>query len=184
MFVGYLNNRALLPRIFKRKICLLKYNMLAIQRAFSLWGLSVGSFYSFWLLGRHGWRRYSAASHWIIKVVFVLLVCMVTLGDYASFVYSWFSSPLLSDKGYLGYTVFASCILIWLCQLGLYFFVERYRVLLGPYKERVLMCNVVVLIILISLFAQVSRAKFGIRVWFPTTRDYGSGQSSLDFWDW
>lgn len=173
-------------RMVRRQWLMWKYKWLSTKRAFILFGVVQGIFYSVWLWSKLGWSRFdSYVSNYVRRIVFgiLLVVLYIGLGGFdgiISMVYSWFTVPVMSEKGYMGYTVIASCIFVWFIQIGMYLV---FKELIGPYKERLIMLNIVVLVLLLSLFAQVARIKFGIRVWYPNEREYGLHKSGLDFWD-
>jgi len=177
--------KEVIERIVKRQWLIWRYKWLCMKRAFILFGLLQGLFYSVWLYSRLGWKRYdSYVSNFIGRVLVVVFVWVLYMGlggvdGIVDIVYGWFTQPVMSEKGYMGYTVLVSCFLVWIVQFVVY---VCFKELLGPYKERIVMLNIVILVLLLSLFAQVARIKFGIRVWYPNEREYFDSKSGLDYW--
>lgn len=152
--------------------------------------------YLSWLWSNFGWRRYKVLFLergifatciqflWVFFLIYIVssLDLISCIGSYSSIIFSYFGEMELSQRGYFGYTVAVCCTLSWFVQLVLWSSSEWFRQLIKPYRTRILTVNLVVFILLMCLGAQVARAKFGIRVWYPNDRVYGE-RIGAAYWD-
>jgi hypothetical protein len=170
---------------------------LAVLGSKRSWKLaSSGGFllYFMWLWSTFGWRRHIIPTielhvgrfAMVFRVVWVCFLLFLwsklDIASYSEAIFNLFGDMELSHRGYFGYTVVVCCTLSWLLQLSLWSSSGWVRQLLRPYRNRLIMINLVVFVVLMSLGAQVARAKLGIRVWYPNERQYGD-RIGAAYWD-
>jgi len=170
---------------------------LAVLSSRRSWKLSRGGeflTYLVWIWSSFGWRRHKPAfleGHvggfgMALRLLWVCLLLLfwkhLDIASYSLAVFNLFGDMEMSHRGYIGYTVVVCCSLSWLLQLSLWSSSSWVRELLRPYRSRIIAVNLVVFMILMSLGAQVARAKLGLRVWYPNERQYGE-RIGAAYWD-
>ena len=189
-----------IKKLYLRSLYLLRIYFLSLKRSVILFKKSpiIIVYYVVWLCSSFGIRRhlisffryYKTMSEFIIR--FIVVSCLTVfvvlsvgsqkLPGLIQKVFNFFENPILTEKGYLPYAILLSSMLIWSILIISLLYFRSFRFLVEPYLNKVLLLNFVVFFLLMSLFAKVGRAKFGIRVWYPTNRVYGD-RLGFEFWD-
>jgi hypothetical protein len=184
-----------IKKMYKRGKVFFRLMILSLKRAYLLYKPLEFMLFSIWLFLSIGWKHYSvnyfryyrSITQYVLRTavllgVFAYAYYHIDFASYCNSVFDLFQNPILGSKGYLPYAIVVSCTAVWFILLACVLYSRAFRYLLKPYAKNILLLNLVVFILLMSLFTKVGRAKFGIRVWYPTDRAYG-GRLGFEFWD-
>lgn len=190
----------LMKKVMLRWYYLKSYEFLAIKRACllridPLMGKNGNKFmdliiYLIWLLSNLGWKRgrislseYSISLlRLVIGLAVVYSVSHIDILIYSTYIYNQITDPQMSDSGYMIHASIVMISLVWGSQVLLLIFFKRYRGILRPYWKEFLLIHLIALVLLVSIYGGVDRAKFGLLVWYATERFHPMRTHALDYW--